>query len=86
MYHSMRCSHPAVTATLLDFLCRIIPNFFPLLVDKVRNGIYTSLRQILEKRVLPSLSPLFDNPKLDKELRIMVRETFKEFCQPPVSE
>lgn len=85
MHNSMR-SHPAVSATLLDFLCRIIPNFYPLLTDKVRLGIFTSLRQILEKRVLPTLSPLFDNPKLDRELRTMVRETFKEFCMPPTAD
>ncbi|GLH05303.1 Integrator complex subunit 3 homolog [Gryllus bimaculatus] len=85
MNNSMR-SHPAVTAALLDFLCRIIPNFHPSLVEKVRTGIYASLRQILEKRVLPSLCPLFDHPKLDQELRSMVHETFKEFCMPPVVE
>ncbi|KAH0534446.1 integrator complex subunit 3 isoform X2 [Cotesia glomerata] len=79
MNNSMR-SHPAVTATLLDFLCRIIPNFYPALTDKVRNGIFSSLRQILEKRVLPSLYQLFDNSKLDRELRIKIRENFKEFC------
>lgn len=85
MHHSMR-SHPAVSATLLDFLCRIITNFYPPLMDKVRNGIFTSLKQILDKRVLPSLQPLFDNPKLDRELRNMIRETFKEFCVPPTIE
>ncbi|XP_041980824.1 integrator complex subunit 3 homolog [Aricia agestis] len=79
MHHSMR-SHPAVTATLLDFLCRIIPNFYPQYVDKVRQGIFNSLQQIIEKRVLPNLQPLFDSPKLDRELRTTVRETFKEFC------
>ncbi|XP_017875170.1 integrator complex subunit 3 isoform X3 [Ceratina calcarata] len=82
MHNSMR-SHPPVTATLLDFLCRIIPNFYPPLTEKVRNGIFSSLRQILEKRVLPSLYPLFDSPKLDRELRSKIRETFKEFCLPP---
>ncbi|XP_043495860.1 integrator complex subunit 3 isoform X4 [Polistes fuscatus] len=82
MHNSMR-SHPPVTATLLDFLCRIIPNFYPALTEKVRNGIFSSLRQILEKRVLPSLYPLFDSPKLDRELRNKIRETFKEFCLPP---
>lgn len=81
MQNSMR-THPAITATLLDFLCRMIPNFYQPLADKVKLGIFTSLRQILEKRVLQSLSPLFDNPKLDKELRIMIRETFSEFCSP----
>ncbi|XP_066993064.2 integrator complex subunit 3 isoform X2 [Anabrus simplex] len=85
MNNSMR-SHPAVTATLLDFLCRIIPQYYPPLVDKVRSGIFSSLRQILEKRVLPSLFPLFENPKLDQELRSMVRETFREFCMVPSTE
>lgn len=53
------------------------------MTEKVRNGIFSSLRQILEKRVLPSLYPLFDSPKLDRELRSKIRETFKEFCLPP---
>lgn len=79
MHHSMR-SHPAVTATLLDFLCRIIPNFYPPCADKVKQGIFNSLQQIIEKRVLPNLHPLFDSPKLDRELRTTVRDTFKDFC------
>ena len=78
MHHSIK-PHPAITATLLDFLCRIITNFFPRQQEKVRNGIYSSLKQILEKRVLPSLSPLFDNPKLDKELKVLLQERFAPF-------
>ena len=78
MHHSIK-PHPAITATLLDFLCRIITNFFPKEQEKVRNGIYSSLRQILEKRVLPSLSPLFDNPKMDQELKFLLRERFAPF-------
>ncbi|XP_033123892.1 integrator complex subunit 3-like [Anneissia japonica] len=81
MHHSMR-SHPAITATLLDFLCRIIANFYPPLEAQIRQGVFNSLRAILEKRVLSSLSPLFDNSKLDKELRSMIRENFSEFCTP----
>ncbi|KAI0237347.1 Integrator complex subunit 3 [Lamellibrachia satsuma] len=79
MHHSMR-PHPAITATLLDFMCRIMSNFYLSLAVEVKQGIYTSLRCIVEKRVLPSLSPLFDNSKLDKELRSMIRENFQEFC------
>jgi len=80
IYHSMR-SYPVITATLLDFLCRIIPNFYPPLATQVRLGIITALRQILEKRVLPSLSPLMTNPKLDKELLLLIQESFPEFCR-----
>ncbi|XP_054160466.1 integrator complex subunit 3-like [Oppia nitens] len=79
MYHSIR-SHPAITATLLDFLCRIVDNFCPAFSSLVKTGVKTSLTQILEKRVLQSLSPLFDSNKLDRELRSMVRETFPDFC------
>ncbi|KAG1669362.1 Integrator complex subunit 3 [Nymphon striatum] len=85
MHHSMRV-HPVITATLLDFLCRIIPNFNPSAPGIVKKGVSNSLRQILDKRVLPTLSPLFNNSKLDKELRLMIRETFTEFCHLEVKE
>ena len=84
MHHSIK-PHPAITATLLDFLCRIITNFFPREQEKVRNGIYSSLRSILEKRVLPSLSPLFDHPKMDQELKFLLRERFSPFVKEQVS-
>ncbi|NXK43571.1 INT3 protein, partial [Piprites chloris] len=82
MHHSMK-PHPAITATLLDFMCRIIPNFYPPLEVHVRQGVFNSLTHIVEKRVLAHLAPLFDNPKLDKELRAMLREKFPEFCSSP---
>uniref|UniRef100_A0A8C4T4C7 Integrator complex subunit 3 n=1 Tax=Erpetoichthys calabaricus TaxID=27687 RepID=A0A8C4T4C7_ERPCA len=82
MHHSMK-PHPAITATLLDFMCRIIPNFYPPLEGHVRHGVFNSLTHIVEKRVLAHLAPLFDNPKLDKELRAMLRERFPEFCSSP---
>ncbi|XP_067832119.1 integrator complex subunit 3 [Heptranchias perlo] len=82
MHHSMK-PHPAITATLLDFICRIIPHFYPPLESHVRQGVFNSLNHIVEKRVLAPLAPLFDNPKLDKELRAMIREKFPEFCSSP---
>ncbi|XP_030832490.1 integrator complex subunit 3 [Strongylocentrotus purpuratus] len=80
MHHSLR-THPVITVTCLDFLCRIIPNFYPAFEAQVKQGVMGSLKFILEKRVLQSLSPLFDNTKMDKELRSMIRETFSEFCE-----
>lgn len=79
MYHSIR-PHPVLTTSLLDFICRIIPNFHPPLADKIRSGVCNSLKQILEKRVVQSLEPLFDNPRMDTELRKLIRDTFPEFC------
>lgn len=79
MYHSIR-PHPAITATLLDFLCRILTNFSLPLSAQVKLGIDTAFRVILDKRVLPALSPLLENSKLDRDLRVLIRETFAEFC------
>lgn len=79
MYYSMG-SHPTVTAGLLDFLCRIPSTFSPKLSEPIKTGLKKSLQQILEKRVVQSLAPLFDNPKHDPGLRALIRETFPEFC------
>jgi integrator complex subunit 3 len=78
MYHSIK-NVPMVSSTLLDFLCRIMKNFYPKGEDKIRAGVYNSLRVILEKQVIPNLAPLFESPKLDRELRLMIRENFREF-------
>ncbi|XP_074594263.1 integrator complex subunit 3 [Brevipalpus obovatus] len=79
MFHSMR-NHSIITVGLLDFLCRIMIQFFPPLAAKIKQGITASLHQILEKRVLGSLSSLFESPKLDIELRLLIRESFPDFC------
>lgn len=50
MYHSIK-NHPLVSCTLLDFLCRIMKNFYPKEEEKVRAGIFNSLHIILEKQV-----------------------------------
>ncbi|XP_037957894.1 integrator complex subunit 3 homolog isoform X2 [Teleopsis dalmanni] len=81
MYHSIR-NHPFVSTTLLDFLCRITKNFFIKHEDKIRTGVYNSLHKILEKQVIPNLQPLFESPKIDRELRNLIRENFREFVTP----
>ncbi|XP_055593273.1 integrator complex subunit 3 homolog [Uranotaenia lowii] len=78
MYHSIK-NHPLVSCTLLDFLCRIMKNFYPKCEELVRAGIYNSLRIILEKQVIPNLVPLLESTKLDRELKTMLRENFREF-------
>lgn len=105
MCNSIR-NHPLVSSTLLDFLCRIMKNFYPQYESKIRRGVYNSLRKILEKQVhvraeyvvrlgcvsereyisfpplqvIQNLTPLFESPKLDRELRTMIRDNFQEFC------
>uniref|UniRef100_A0A8C5SSF8 Integrator complex subunit 3 n=1 Tax=Laticauda laticaudata TaxID=8630 RepID=A0A8C5SSF8_LATLA len=75
--------HWVVIAGILTFFIQIIPNFYPALEAHVRQGVFNSLTHIVEKRVLAHLAPLFDNPKLDRELRAMLREKFPEFCTSP---
>jgi hypothetical protein len=82
MYHSIR-THPLVSTTCLDFLCRTMRNFYPKGEDRIRAGVYNSLNKILEKQVIPNLYPLFESPKLDRDLKQMIRENFREYCSPP---
>lgn len=63
---------------------QVVHNFHPSLKIQVRQGVCTALQQILEKRVLVSLAPLFETPKFDRELRNLIRETFPEFCTSSV--
>lgn len=79
MFHSIR-NHPMVSTTLLDFLCRIMRNFYPKYEDWIRTGVYNTLRKILEKQVIASLRPLFESPKLDRDLKLLIKENFREFC------
>ena len=81
MHHSLR-THPVITVSLLDFLCRIMRHFSIPLAPLVRKGIYSALNFSLEKRVVSSLSALFETPKIDRELRLLVREYFPEYCSP----
>ncbi|XP_058454591.1 integrator complex subunit 3 homolog isoform X2 [Malaya genurostris] len=84
MYHSIK-NHPLVSCTLLDFLCRIMNHFYPKAEEKIRNGVYNSLRMILDKQVIPNLFPLMESAKLDKELKLMLRENFKDFFSTPMT-
>ncbi|KAL8567155.1 hypothetical protein ACOMHN_033057 [Nucella lapillus] len=86
MHNSMR-QHPAISATLLDFMCRIMGNFCPRHSVEIRGGVYCALKTILEKEVLQIANPpaksfdlLFNSSKLDKELRALVQQNFHEFC------
>lgn len=78
MFHSIK-NVPLVSSTLLDFLCRIMKNFFPKGEKEIRAGVYNSLRVILEKQVIPNIAILFESPKLDRDLRVVIRENFREF-------
>lgn len=79
MFQSLK-HHPQLAVTLLDFLCRIMNNFYPPLAHLVKKGIHSALNFILEKKVVGTLSILFENPKIDFEVRQLVRESFPEFC------
>nr|XP_009861046.1 integrator complex subunit 3-like isoform X2 [Ciona intestinalis] len=85
MHQSIR-SHPAITTSLLDFLCRTMVEFHPPINAQIKQGVHLALRTILEKRVVQSLSPILDNPKLDNELRGLIRANLSEFCSLPIAD
>ncbi|XP_048584103.1 integrator complex subunit 3 isoform X2 [Nematostella vectensis] len=78
MHHSIK-SHPAITKTLLDFICRLMSSFCPSLEKEVRQGVRNGFRTIQKKKVVMSLSPVLDNPKMERDLKILVRKELSEF-------
>ncbi|XP_031564730.1 integrator complex subunit 3-like [Actinia tenebrosa] len=83
MHCSIR-SHPFITSTLLDFICRMMSNYCPSLDGFVRQGVRNGFRIIQRKKVVISLSPLLDNPKLERGLKVLVKRELEEFCVPGV--
>ena len=53
---------------------------------QIKQGVHLAFRTILEKRVVQSLSPILDNPKLDQELTGLIRTNLQEFCAPALSD
>ena len=49
-------------------------------------GFKHAFSDITNKKVVPTLSYLFENPLLDPSLRAMVRQKFPEFLGPPGGE
>ncbi|OTF70924.1 DUF2356 domain containing protein, partial [Euroglyphus maynei] len=77
MFYSIK-SHPALTVILLDFLCRISVEFCQPLAAQIKMGIRNSLLHLLEKRVTPSLSFMFDPAKIDQHVRQLIMKTFPD--------
>lgn len=80
MYYSVRL-HPQVTAMLVEYLCRVHKSFNIKVGGIVRTSIKASLQQVLDKKVLPSLVPIFVQQKYEQTLRQEIDENFREFCR-----
>ncbi|CAK9303618.1 unnamed protein product [Gordionus sp. m RMFG-2023] len=78
IYHGLK-SHPAMAQSLLEFLCtmtREVGVGWPELEEFYREGVRKCLRDILDKRVIPSLDPILKFEHLDKDLGYLIKETF----------
>ena len=85
-----------MASMLFDFLCRISSNYHWPLRDQVLNGIISSFRDTVDKRVIPSMQVFlqpnepgakFPQPSLDRDLRTFIQSTFGNFMpiQTPLS-
>ncbi len=79
MYHSLR-NHFQLTATLLDFLCRSALEYFQQ-GQPSKECVRNAFRTILSKKVVSTIMPIIDNPRMGQELKNLVRSTFPEFFQ-----
>lgn len=79
MYHSLR-NHYALTATLLDFLCRSVIEYNQK-GQQCKECVQHAFKAILSKKVISSLMPIIDNQRMGQELKSLVRSTFPSFFQ-----
>ncbi|CAG0882381.1 unnamed protein product [Cyprideis torosa] len=76
---------------LFSFVFRFVCDFqtatqyCAFLSDAFLVGIKNSFHDIVHKKVLASLSPVLESPKLDKELHALLARNFPEFCDLTVS-
>ncbi|UXI16359.1 hypothetical protein NH340_JMT02302 [Sarcoptes scabiei] len=78
MYFSLK-GYTSLTNALLDFICRIPNEFYPPLVNQIKMGFSNSIRFLLEKRVVPNLSFMFDPNKIDQNVKQLLIKYYPEF-------
>jgi len=86
MSHSLG-PHPQVTATLLDFVVRLVSNFYPTHANQILNSITSSFKHAKDTGVIPRLTPVIFNASLSPSLRKSLRNTFEELYlaeNPPI--
>lgn len=96
MFNSIRPGIPmssasaSLTNQLFDFLCRISTNYHWPLKDQILNGIMQSFKDVIEKRVIPSIQTFFNEPPgskfqqsglLDRDVKNLIHTTFGTFFQ-----
>uniref|UniRef100_A0A915JGQ9 SOSS complex subunit A homolog n=1 Tax=Romanomermis culicivorax TaxID=13658 RepID=A0A915JGQ9_ROMCU len=78
LFNSLK-TQPLLASSLMDFVCRLVYNFCAPVSAQIKNCVYLSLRQLQDRKVVPSLSPLLDSNRFDPELQCLVKEIFEEF-------
>ncbi|XP_057302990.1 integrator complex subunit 3-like [Hydractinia symbiolongicarpus] len=78
MHNSVR-THPNITYSLLDFICRMSKHYSLQFSNLTKQGLFNSFKSILDKRVVSSLSPVLKSSRMDKELKMLISETLPSF-------
>jgi len=78
MHNSVR-THANITYSLLDFICRMSTNYCTKYANLTKQGLYHSFKNLLDKRVVSSLSAIIKNPRMDREMKVLISETMSSF-------
>eukprot|EP00117_Sycon_ciliatum_P039513 scpid21377/ scgid29194/ Integrator complex subunit 3; SOSS complex subunit A; Sensor of single-strand DNA complex subunit A len=77
--------HPNMTATLLDFLCRMCEEFFPPMKAVLTSSVTLAFQDCMDKGVIQNLTAMLCSENLDGELKLLVNKTFPKFTTPPAT-
>lgn len=76
MHHS-RKNNPMITYGILDFLLRLIKEFYEPLEEEIRRGIINSFRFILKKGVVNSIVPILIDTQKHLKVSLCLQERIR---------
>ena len=76
-----RCAKqmPRITCTMLEYLWCAVENFHPKNIVKILHNIRLAMHTMVSKGVVVSLKPIYNQPKLDSQVRVILRKLFPMF-------
>ncbi|KAJ1961769.1 hypothetical protein GGI12_003059 [Dipsacomyces acuminosporus] len=65
-----------LTQTFIEFLAFVSDAYFPTLAQSIRRSVGLTMRDAVEKGVVPSLVPIFEHPKIDANTKRYMQQLF----------
>ncbi|CAO3638816.1 unnamed protein product [Cunninghamella blakesleeana] len=73
--------YPYITATLLEFIYHSVNEYYPPLKDYMAGSVACGMQTMLNKSVIRSLLPIYNQPTIDDHVKSIMTKLFSDFLQ-----